>query len=266
VRPTLFRLTFALATFLCGFHLVNWRDAPPTPRVHAPVPAPVAPTLPQSPCPPLPALTPPDAAAEKKKERAVQEQFIDAPGIGPVRVVAYEPAEDGYTRLIFTEAASGNNLLDVWLGASKSFKPRLRFRVMRVKGVAGPLVVAVMTSPGGSDSYWEATAVGVVDGSLEVLTYEELSTSEQGGFFFGDLGGGRGTGAAQWEFIWGEGEGHYGEHQYEVKLYKWNPKTARFEWSEVLRTAGEFSSGGAALRSLGLRFDDIRGDFHDFYD
>lgn len=264
MRPSLFRLTFALATFLCGFHLVNWRDAPPTPRVH--VPAPVAPTLPQSPCPPPPALMPPAAATEKKDERAVQEEFMDAPGIGRVRVIAYEPAEDGYTRLNFTEAADGENLLNVWLGASDSYKPRLRFRVMRVKGVAGPLVVAVMTSPGASDSYWEASAVGVVDGSLEVLTYEELSTSEQGGFFFGDLGGGRGTGAAQWEYVSGEGEGHYGEHQYEVKLYKWNPKKARFEWSEVLRTTGEFSSGVAALRSLGLRFDDIRGDFAKFYD
>jgi hypothetical protein len=193
----------------------------------------------------------------------VQEELIDVPGVGRVSVVAQENV-GGVPLLSFLDASTGEKLFHISCGSADAHDPELRFRVMRVQGVAGPLVVAVTRDVGGSDSTWEAVAVGVVEGQFEVLTYESMITTNQGGFYFGDLGGGRGPGAAVWGSVWGEGEGHYGPHQYEVILYAWNPKTSRFEWSQVLRTAGAVASGKSALRSLGLRFGDIRRSFPDF--
>jgi hypothetical protein len=223
----------------------------------------VPPTLPQPPGPPVRDATPPAAAVAEEEARVVQEELIYAPGVGRVRVAAHERG-GGFMRLIFTDAATGKNLFDMPCGSRDAHDPELRFRVMRVDGVAGPLVVALTRDIGGSDSTWEAVAVGVVNGGFEVLTYESMTTTNQGGFYFGDLGGGRGPGAAVWGSVWGEGEGHYGPHRYEVTLYAWNPKTSRFEWSEVRRTAGAVSSGKSALRSLGFSFGDIRRSFPDF--
>ena len=260
MRPTLFRLTLALAAFLCGFHLTNLCDSPRAPRARASSPAAVPPALPQPPSPPARDATAPAAAEEA---RVVQEEFIYAPGFGRVRVTASEHA-GGFARLSFTNAATWEKLFDTPVGSGDAFDPELRFRVIPVDGVAGPLVVALTRDVGGSDSSWEAVAVGVVNGQFEVLTHESMVTSNQGGFYFGDLGGGRGPGAAVWGSVEGEGEGHYGPHRYEVILYAWNPKTSRFEWSQVRRTAGVVSSGRSALRSLGLGFGDIRRSFPDF--
>ena len=121
------------------------------------------------------------------------------------------------------------------------------------------MVISIVLSSGGSDSGWEASAAGVVNGQLQELTYEHLRTSDEGGFFFGDLGHGIGPGAAQWDFVWGEDEAHVSPHRYEITLYKWNGW--RFEWYRVFRTRSKYFSGRAALRANGLHYVDIRKSF-----
>ncbi len=47
-------------------------------------------------------------------------------------------------------------------------------------------------------------------------------------------------------------------------LCKWNGREARFEWERVLRTPEKFYSYRPALRSVGLRFKDVRASIHEF--
>ena len=201
-----------------------------------------------------------------------QESIVRFPQIGDVRVCAHD--DFGKTpRLTFIDQKSGREILSAYVGsfawpwsdkAAAELNPKLRFKAISVKGLPDPLVIGIAINPGVSDSAWQAVAVGLVDGNLEVLTYETMETSNEGGFFFGDLGHGIGLGAAQWDFVWGEDEGHPPPHKYEVKLFKWNGW--HFEWYKVFRTARTYNSPKAALKAYGLRFKDVRLMFPEWTD
>lgn len=201
--------------------------------------------------------------------RISQESVINVRGIGRLRICAHEDFGSA-PKLVFTDATSGEELLSVPMGGYQwisredvAVNPKLRFKIVTIKGFSSPLIIGVAINPGGSDSAWEAVAIGVVSGRLEALTYEHLTTSDEGGFFFGDLGHDVGFGAAQWDFVWGEDESHVSPHQYEIKLYKWNGW--RFEWYKVFRTASH-NSGQEALQAQGLHYVDIRKSFPEWSD
>lgn len=263
MKPSFFRVTFALATFLCGSQLASWqltaRQHTSTATASPNVETSASPRL----IPPAQLPTPISFTSEEEPLQPVQEEVLNMKGVGRVRVTAYERSK-GFALLKFTDASTGKELFNEYCGRGDGFRVLLRFKVVRLEGLPGPLVLAVAMSPGGSDSSWEASVIGAAQGDIQRLTYERLTTSNQGGFFVGDLGGGLGPGAAAWCFIWGEDEGHYQEHQYEVTLYKWSAAQARFRWHKTLRTKGEFDSGERAMRSLGLRFTDLRKTFPEF--
>jgi hypothetical protein len=200
------------------------------------------------------------------RRRVTQETGVTMPVIGKVRVAAYQGLGDG-PEVTFTSMTSGKELLAEFFsddGAWSLEHGQVRFRVVRIKGLPNPIIISIGMNPGGSDSGWECVAAGVVNGELEQLTYEHLFTSNEGGFFFGDLGRGIGLGAAQWDFVWGEDEAHVSPHQYEVKLFKWDGW--RFQWHKVVRTRRTYRTGETALRELGFNFKDIRKQFPEWAD
>ena len=213
------------------------------------------------------------ATPTTNNSRISQEAIVRFPKIGDVRVCANEDFGKEL-RLTFTDQRSGKELLSNYYGSSNwnwsddastvDWNPKLRFKTISVKGLPSPLVIAIAMNPGASDSAWEAGAVGVVDGQLQILTYETMATSNDGGFFFGDLGDGVGPGAAQWDYVWGEGESHPPPHKYEVKLFKWNGR--RFEWYKVFRTRRQYNSANAALNAYGLGLKDVRSTFPEWTD
>ena len=189
-----------------------------------------------------------------------QEAIVRFPQFGNVRVRAREEFKS--LKLEFIDPKSEREVHTSYLGNydwswdNPDWNPKLRFKVISIKGLPDPLVVAIAMNPGVSDSGWEAVAVGVVNGRLEQLNYEALETSNEGGFYFGDLGHGLGLGAAQWNFVWGEDECHPPPHKYEVKLFKWNGR--RFEWEKVLRTRRRYNSSQKALLAYGFHFVNAR--------
>ncbi len=277
MRHKSLRVAVALAAFLSGVGLARRHAAPPHAREHlaAPQAPPCAAAAQETPARPA---TPPPAAPSTYAEaprRVGQEETVAFRGLGRVKITAYEPVEEskpltigGHPGLVFTDAATGRELADIWFSwEGHATNVQVRFKVLHLEGLPDPLVVGVALTPGGSDSSWEAIPVGPVNGELRNLAQEMLTTGNQGGFFFGDLGKGIGPGAAAWEFIWDfESETHYQEHQYEMKLYRWNPKNLRFEWYKVLRTDELVYPAREAPRSLGFSFDDVRKKFPDFAD
>lgn len=267
MRRYAFRLAFALAAFATGISLPAPRVVParaPTQKPEAtPVTAqPAGEAGKLSPAPSTPTATQTEAPVASTP-RISQRETLLMPGDGRVRVTAFETEEDAH--LVFEDADSGRQLLSITM-AHDALKPTLRFKVMRVKGLPGPLVVGVGVSPGGSDSSYKLVAVAVVNGNLKELTRTDtFNTSEEGGFYIGDLGDGLGPGLAVWDFVWDfDYESHVSPHQYEIKLYRWNRETSRFEWASVLRSPGKFDSGEKAIRSVGLRFKDLRDSIPEF--
>lgn len=206
-----------------------------------------------------PAQNPPvEAAATDAQTPSVgQRETVAMPGVGRVRITAFETPKD--TRLVFENADSDKELLSFTM-ADDSLDPRLRFKAMHFKGLPDPVIVAVAVSPGGSGATYELTAIASMGDELKELTRNDtFTTSEGGGFYFGDLGRGLGLGLAVWDYVWDyDYEAHHSPHQYEIKFYKWNEGAGRFEWNRVFRTKGKFDSDGAALHSVGLHFRDVR--------
>ena len=82
------------------------------------------------------------------------------------------------------------------------------------------------------------------------------------GVFVGDLGAGRGHGAAVWTFVWGDGEAHYAGHQYDVRLYRYDRRRGVLRHAASLRSRRKHKSGGDALEELGLpRYRNLLDDF-----
>lgn len=90
--------------------------------------------------------------------------------------------------------------------------------VLTMKGLPGPLVLAVAVSPGGSDTMFETSVIGAINRQIKVLTPEPLTNNIRGGVYVGDLGEGRGFGATVWNFLWEGDEVHYDPHRYQIKL------------------------------------------------
>jgi hypothetical protein len=263
------RLPFTLATFLFSL-FVTAALTPVTTTTN--VPAPYSdPILIAKRTPAAPPNSPDSKSsrAADKPPRISQQEIVNFPGVGRVRVSAFETFEE-LTHLEFSDAKTGRLLYsesvgDDLPGPESQDRPFLRFSVLHIKGLPDPLVIGVGVTYGGSDDGWKSVAVGAINGELRELTSERLGACDEGGFYYGDLGRGRGFGAVSWDFIWGD-EAHPDPHQYELKVYKWSPKSGRFEWYEVLRTRAKFDDGEEAVRSLGFNVRDVRKKFPDFAD
>jgi hypothetical protein len=197
----------------------------------------------------------------------VQSRRVNFNVVGEVEVRAVEQFGEPL-RLEFVRPDTGELVASVPFGTDGSalaycpregdegINPLLRFEVVWIEG-AGPLVFAVAVTPGGSDDGFEGLIVGEREGRIEALHDESLFTNIQGGMYVGDLGRGRGAGAAVWCFLWEDGC-HYAPHRYEVRMLTFDPKTRRFEDGPVFRSKGKYDDQGeGALAELGLRYRDM---------
>jgi hypothetical protein len=260
------RLPSASATFLFSLLLTNALTVTkPAPAQHEQPTPQATPFVSPTVAPPQPSPTP------DKTPRISQQEIVNFPGIGKVRISTFDASAESM-RLEFRDASTEKMLDREYVGDYEpgplpDMNPYLRFKVMHIKGLPDPLIVGVSMAPGVSDSSWQSVAVSAVGGELRELTTERLETSNQGGFYYGDLGSGRGFGALSWDSVWSGGdECHYCAHRFELKVYKWSEKTKHFEWYEVLRTHGKFEDGEKAVRSLGFNLSDMRRSFPDFKD
>jgi hypothetical protein len=261
------RLLLSLLTFAVG---VTAADA------EFPRKTPTTKTLPAS--PPLPAAQTREAAFVERNNptpRIAESVVVNFPTLGEVRARAVENFGEP-VRMEFVKLGSDEVLAAFDAPHSdsdpKGFSPNsdvdfgnpfLRFKVLRIGGLPQPLILSVAVTPGGSDCGFYATVIGEEHGRLKVLTPEPLDTSILGGIHVGDLGGGRGVGAAVWSFIWDDGEGHYSEHRYEVKLYPFDSRRGRFVEGATLRTRGKHARREDALGELGLKYTDLLQDMPD---
>lgn len=265
------RLLLSLLTFAVGVAAADAEFPRKTPTTKT-LPA----YLPPRPSPPTPQTS--EAASAERDDptpRITESVVVSFPTLGEVRARAVENFGEP-VRLEFVKLEREEVLAAFDAPHSDSdprgFSPAsgdspespfLRFKVLRVGGLPQPLILSVAVTPGGSDCGFYATVIGEQHGSLRVLTPEPLDTSILGGIHVGDLGGGRGAGAAVWHFIWDDGEGHYSEHRYEVKLYPFDSRRGRFVEGATLRTRGKHARREDALGELGLKYTNLLQDMPD---
>jgi hypothetical protein len=117
-----------------------------------------------------------------------------------------------------------------------------------------PVVMITTESHGGSGNGFKHVLVAASDNSLSRIDQPDFAHSNMGGFYVGDLGGGRGSGAVVWNAEWNAGA-HYDPHPYRFTFYRWNGKS--FAAPEVLVTKEAYpAKPDAAPTALGFTFRD----------
>jgi|MudIll2142460700_1097286.scaffolds.fasta_scaffold52083_1 hypothetical protein len=96
----------------------------------------------------------------------------------------------------------------------------LNFKVVYPEKESSPIVVAVASSPGGSDIHFETTLIGFLNGKIVELTPNHIESSSQDALCLENLGAGRPIGLVFFNFLWEEA--HYDPHRYEAILYEWS--------------------------------------------
>lgn len=268
------RLTATLLAFAAGCAASAGANLFERPQPLRPPPAGARPA-------PAPGPQPPAAPADDDDEsppslpRVTQTLIVRFPRLGLVCVRAVENFGER-VRVEFADYETGQVIAHFPADGAESFfftprpgvtftNPFLRLKVLRLEGLPQPLIIAVAVTPGGSGCGFNAMIIGEVGGRLKRLTREPLMTSNLGGLFVGDLGGGRGLGAAAWDYIWDFGsEGHYSAHRYEIKLYPFDPRRREFRWGGELRSTRKHGGqGDGALAEFGLKYVDLLQDIHD---
>ncbi len=117
-------------------------------------------------------------------------------------------------------------------------------------------VLAIAMYTGGSDCEYVPALVGPVGSKLSSWLQQQPVVNGQGGFYVGDLGQHRGFGLAAWNFIWEDGA-HWGSHRYNVRLYRIDGKSGASAEIFSADTKRKYDTGAAALKELGLQFDNI---------
>lgn len=269
------RVAAALLAFALGAGAANLF---PARRRAAPETTTTAPTAAADcPVPPAATVTVADTVADDAKgttPRVKQTLVTTFPTLGTVRVRAVENFGERMRIEVLEVGTETDKVLACFPAPfeeppdaeAKLANPFLRFRVLRPAGLPGPLILAVVVTPGGSGHGFGSMLIGEIGGCLQGLTEKTLWTNNQGGVYVGDLGGGRGAGAAVW---WpaDDGQCHYCPQTFEVALYPFDSRRARFVEGPVLRSKGMYGGHGeGALKELGLAYTDLLQDTPDVSD
>jgi hypothetical protein len=138
----------------------------------------------------------------------------------------------------------------------------LRFRVLDEAGLPQPLVVAVVASPGASDTSFSTQLIGARHGRYRGLLPRPVTSLLEGGLYVGDLGAGLGAGLAVWNFVWARSEAHVSPHRYTLQRYRWTG--SGFTALATRTTRGKYSRPEAALAELRVAYPDLTAQFPDF--
>lgn len=138
----------------------------------------------------------------------------------------------------------------------------LRFKMLSVAGMPDPLLLAVMASPGASDTEFDTQIFAPGDGRFHALLPRAAISLLEGGIYLGDLGQGIGPGFALWTMVWSPGEVHADPHRYTLRRWNWTGQG--FAALPVETTQQRYGDPAAALRELGVAYHDMTQDFPAF--
>jgi hypothetical protein len=193
-------------------------------------------------------------APPPQEKSTTKEVTVKFPGIGPVSVRVIE-ADKKLPRLQFSDPASRKILLTVPVGTPDPDRQLvLKFKEISISGLPAPIILAVAVDEGASGCHFDAVVIGALKGRLQILTQRPLQAGEGGGIHVGNLGRGRGSGIAVWNYIWADREAHADPHRYEVTFFPWSAGKLRFIKGGKLITRSKYEGGKAALSELKLSF------------
>jgi hypothetical protein len=133
----------------------------------------------------------------------------------------------------------------------------LRFRILDIKGLLSPMVLAIAAYPGGSDCGFEVKLIAERKGKIAELNPEPIVLNIEDGVYLGYISGKYGYGMMTWKFKWGD-EAHLAPHRYEIRIYKWDSGKQAFFHARTITTRNKYTDGRVALKRYGLPSKNFR--------
>jgi hypothetical protein len=109
--------------------------------------------------------------------------------------------------------------IDFALEGVGSYPSILKFKVIHLSEETSPFMIAVASSPSGSDIHFETAIIGFVNGEILELT-KHIESSSQDALCLEQKSTRNTFGVVFFNFIWEEA--HYDPHRYEAFLYEWS--------------------------------------------
>lgn len=217
----------------------------------------------------------PALVAHAREANVVQQVEAEFPGVGKATVRMIETVGQAPTLEIIPPGRKRTPARFV-MGRGDDFyviedmnsllRCQARFKILNVKGLPDPLIVALAVTPGGSGHGFEMELIGMVGGRFQRLSSKRLQSSNLGGFHVGDIGEGQ-IGVAAWDFVWADGEAHYQPHQFTFSLYGVNSRSNRLLLLRKQKSANKYGDRGqSAAKELRLPVTNLLDEIPEFKD
>jgi hypothetical protein len=121
------------------------------------------------------------------------------------------------------------------------------FMTAKVPELGDSIILATAGCAGGSDSYFETTIVGIVNGQVKDLFLTHLISHNQGAFCIKVATKSDPTKILLWNDIWEDGA-HYDPHRYQVEIFQWNGSS--FVKSKTIETKKKYPDWMTAAKQF----------------
>ncbi|MGA3286129.1 MAG: hypothetical protein ABSD46_01740 [Bacteroidota bacterium] len=151
--------------------------------------------------------------------------------------------------LVF-RSSNRKELHRVEFNSVEKWRSDVRFKVIKLPEFADSVLVAVAVSPGGSDSQYESTVIGILNGKIQDSFHEHLVSHNQGALCIEPLSHSDSTNIILWKELWEDGA-HYDPHRYSATVFNWNGLF--FKQVKSLETKKKYPVWQDAAKNLGFK-------------
>jgi hypothetical protein len=186
----------------------------------------------------------------------VRPPYVFRSSIGSIvietQVISHLVAPDSCCKkpLLVFHSSDGKELDRIEFNVVEKWYSDVKFTLVKLPELPDSVIVAVAGSPGGSDSRFESTIIGVVNGRIQDLFPKHLFSNIQGAFCIERSSNSDSTQIVLWKEIWGK-EIHYAPHRYCATVFRWNGSC--FHQAKYFETKTKYPAWFDAAKKYGFK-------------
>ncbi len=181
---------------------------------------------------------------------AIENHVLSVAGFGEVRIKTHTSNPNPTSPPFLTfEDKSGKILkrIDFQLEGAGPYPSTAKVKVIPMSKGTNPLIIAVASSPGGSDIHFESTIIGFVNGQIQEVLAKHIESSSQDALCIENMDENQKASLVLFHFLWEEA--HYEPHRYEATSFVRDGNV--FKQVNVKQTKKKHSDWEGAAAELG---------------
>jgi hypothetical protein len=189
-------------------------------------------------------------ARQALPEVSKNEQTLAVSVVGEVKIKTYTSNPEPTSPPFITITDASGKLfkrIDFQLTGAGSYPSVAKFKTIKPAKDLNQLIVAVASSPGGSDIHFETTIIGFINGKVSELLSKHIDSSSQDALCMDNKDKNQKLRFIFFHFLWEEA--HYEPHRYEAVSYIWDGNA--FNPSDTVQSKNKHKEWKGAASELG---------------